>query len=63
MNNAAMFLLVSYVEGIPIADFFVSIKLGEFLRQYLFFMMATWYLVTVLLNVWDSNMRIDVPWK
>ena len=60
--NVVTFVLVSYVEGIPVDDFSVTwMDFFEFWRRWIYFwsctMMALFYLTLPTLNLWDSNMR------
>ena len=68
LNNTATFVLVSYLEEIPIEAFSVPwMPFGEFWPRWAYFWVsAMWglmYLNPVILNVWDSSIRMRVPMK
>ena len=67
LANTATFVLVSYFEKISIEDFCVSTAFGDFWRRWIYLWVSTmWglmYMNQITLNVWDSSMRIHVPWK
>ena len=67
ISFASTFLLISYVEGIPIDDFSISTAFGDFRRRWIYHWVGTMWALTylnhVILNVWDPSIRILVPWK
>ena len=67
LANTATFVLVSYFEKIPIEDFCVSTAFGDFWRRWIYLWVSTmWglmYINAITLNVWDSSIRIRVPWE
>ena len=59
--------LVSYFEGIPIEDFFVSWTVfGDFWPSWIYLwvstMMGLVYISILIVNVWDPSLRTHVPW-
>ena len=68
LGNTATFTLISYFEGIPIANFYISwTSFRDFLGHCSFFwagiMWAIMFFNPVILNVWDTSIRVEVPWK
>ena len=69
LGNTLTFTLVSYFEGIPIENFYISwTSFHDFMGHCLYFwvvaMFGFMYMNPLILNVWDPSIRGGyIPWK